>query len=84
MVTVKEIKEESVLVDFNHPLAGKDLVFDVEVAEVRDATNEELEHGHVHPDEGEHPDDVEDDSSSEESDDDTSEEQEEDSQKSSS
>lgn len=59
MVTVKEIKDESVLVDFNHPLAGKDLVFDVEVVEVRDASNEELEHGHVHPDEGEHPDDVE-------------------------
>ena len=47
-VTLAQIKDESVIVDFNHPLAGKDLSFDVEVVEVRDATQEELEHGHVH------------------------------------
>lgn len=44
-VTVKEIKDDSVLVDFNHPLAGKDLTFDVEVVDVRDATEDELEQG---------------------------------------
>jgi FKBP-type peptidyl-prolyl cis-trans isomerase SlyD len=34
--------------DFNHPLAGKDLHFSGSIAEVREATTEELEHGHVH------------------------------------
>lgn len=47
-VTLTQIKDDSVIVDFNHPLAGKDLSFEVEIAEVRDATDEELEHGHVH------------------------------------
>lgn len=35
-------------VDFNHPLAGKTLVFDVEVVDVRSATSEEIAHGHAH------------------------------------
>lgn len=48
VVTVKEVDEGSVKVDGNHPLAGETLHFDVEVAEVRDATAEEQEHGHVH------------------------------------
>jgi FKBP-type peptidyl-prolyl cis-trans isomerase SlyD len=39
---------ETVQVDFNHPLAGKDLHFDVAVKEVRAATPEELAHGHMH------------------------------------
>ena len=39
-------------VDLNHPLAGKGLVFDIEVIQVRDATAEELTHGHVHGDGG--------------------------------
>ena len=47
-VTVAEVKEETVLMDFNHPLAGKDLTFEVEVVEIREATKEELEHGHPH------------------------------------
>ena len=47
-VTVADIKDETVLIDFNHPLAGKELSFDVEIVDVRDATEEELEHGHVH------------------------------------
>lgn len=47
-VTVTEMAEDQVTVDANHPLAGHALNFDVEVAEVRDATEEELQHGHVH------------------------------------
>lgn len=35
-------------VDFNHPLAGVDVVFDVKITELRDATSEELSHGHAH------------------------------------
>lgn len=49
-LTVVEVQGEEVTVDFNHPLAGKDLDFDVEVLEVRPATEEELLHGHVHED----------------------------------
>ena len=45
---IKEVKGDAVVVDFNHPLAGKTLHFDVTVREVRAATPEELEHGHVH------------------------------------
>lgn len=48
VVTVREVSDESVKVDGNHPLAGETLHFDVEVADVRDATAEEQEHGHVH------------------------------------
>lgn len=48
VVTVKEVGEGTVKVDGNHPLAGETLHFDVEVAEVREATAEEQEHGHVH------------------------------------
>jgi len=52
MVTIAEIKDEAIVVDGNHPLAGMELNFDVKVVEVRDATDEELEHGHVHSAEG--------------------------------
>lgn len=41
-VVVKEIKEESVIVDFNHPLAGRELTFEYEVLEKRAATEEDL------------------------------------------
>jgi len=47
-VTVQKIGMSVVDVDLNHPMAGKDLSFDIEVVEVREATAEELEHGHVH------------------------------------
>jgi len=48
IILVKEVKGDEVLVDANHPLAGKDLSFNVDIIEVRDATAEELSHGHVH------------------------------------
>ncbi|MGX5914299.1 FKBP-type peptidyl-prolyl cis-trans isomerase [Aliidiomarina sp. Khilg15.8] len=47
-VMVVEVNDDTVTVDGNHPLAGVDLTFDVEVVGVRDATAEELDHGHVH------------------------------------
>ena len=47
-VTVTLVTDETVTVDGNHPLAGKDLNFDVTIADVREATAEELEHGHIH------------------------------------
>lgn len=48
IATVINIKDDTVTVDFNHQLAGETLHFDVEVVEVRDATADELSHGHVH------------------------------------
>ena len=48
MVTVVAIGEEMITVDGNHPLAGVHLNFDVKIREVREASEEELEHGHVH------------------------------------
>jgi FKBP-type peptidyl-prolyl cis-trans isomerase SlyD len=46
--TVVSIAGDSVKIDGNHPLAGRTLHFDVEVLSVRDATAEELKHGHAH------------------------------------
>lgn len=45
---VVKVGRFNVDVDVNHPLAGKTLTFDVEITEVRDATEEENSHGHVH------------------------------------
>jgi FKBP-type peptidyl-prolyl cis-trans isomerase SlyD len=45
---VTKIEGENVTLDLNHPLAGQNLNFDVSIADVRDATEEELSHGHVH------------------------------------
>ena len=42
------IEEEAVQMDFNHPMAGNDLFFKGQVTEVREATEEELNHGHIH------------------------------------
>jgi FKBP-type peptidyl-prolyl cis-trans isomerase SlyD len=47
-VTVTQIQGDMVTLDGNHPLAGKNLNFDIEITDVREATQEELEHGHVH------------------------------------
>ena len=54
IVTVTEIKDELIVVDGNHPLAGMELNFDVKIIEVRDASEEEIEHGHVHGEHGHH------------------------------
>jgi len=48
MITVVKIEGEDITLDYNHPLAGKDLHFDISIREVRKATQEELDHGHVH------------------------------------
>ncbi|MCV9385774.1 FKBP-type peptidyl-prolyl cis-trans isomerase [Reichenbachiella ulvae] len=45
---VLEIGEETVKMDFNHPMAGVDLYFTGEVVDVREASAEEIDHGHVH------------------------------------
>ncbi len=47
-VTIQKVGMSVVDVDLNHPMAGKDLHFDVEIVEVREASAEELQHGHVH------------------------------------
>lgn len=55
VVTVVGVDSDNVTIDGNHPLAGVTLHFDVTVKEVRDATSEELDHGHVHgPDDHHH------------------------------
>ena len=51
-VTIEKVGMSVVDVDLNHPMAGKDLDFDIEVVEVREASAEELAHGHVHGDGG--------------------------------
>ena len=48
LYTVTDIAEDRVVVDGNHPLSGKALVFSCTVTEVREATNKEVTHGHVH------------------------------------
>ncbi|MFB5944640.1 FKBP-type peptidyl-prolyl cis-trans isomerase [Albibacterium profundi] len=45
---VVEVSPEVVVVDLNHPMAGQNLHFDIEVLEVREATEDELSHGHAH------------------------------------
>lgn len=48
MAYIAEVEGDQVRLDFNHPLAGKDLDFAVEVVDLREATEEEKAHGHVH------------------------------------
>jgi len=49
---VREVRLETVLIDLNHPLAGRTLHFDVKVAAVREASPDEVEHGHAHGTDG--------------------------------
>jgi FKBP-type peptidyl-prolyl cis-trans isomerase SlyD len=51
-VTIQKVGMSVVDVDLNHPMAGKDLHFDIEIVDVREASKEEIEHGHVHGDGG--------------------------------
>jgi FKBP-type peptidyl-prolyl cis-trans isomerase SlyD len=52
--SVIEVNSTHATMDANHPLAGVDLIFDVEVVEIREATAEELSHGHAHGPGGHH------------------------------
>lgn len=52
--TIESIDGETVNIDGNHPLAGVTLNFDVEVLGMRDATEEEKQHGHAHGEDGHH------------------------------
>ncbi len=48
VITIASVEGDKINIDANHPLAGETLHFDVEVNEVRDASEEEIEHGHPH------------------------------------
>lgn len=48
VVTIIDIDGDDITIDGNHPLAGEALTFDVEVTNIREASNDELEHGHIH------------------------------------
>ncbi len=54
LVRVIAVSDTTVTVDMNHPLAGKQLTFDVEIVDIRPATEEELAHGHIHGEGGHH------------------------------
>jgi FKBP-type peptidyl-prolyl cis-trans isomerase SlyD len=54
ILTIKDVQGDQVTFDANHPLAGETLHFDVEIVDIRDATEEELDHGHVHGEHGHH------------------------------
>ncbi len=53
-VEITDITADVVTVDFNHPMAGKTLTFDIEIVSIRQAEDEELSHGHVHGHGGHH------------------------------
>ncbi|HIA11191.1 MAG TPA: peptidylprolyl isomerase [Flavobacteriales bacterium] len=54
VASVTDIDEKEITLDLNHPLAGETLHFEIEIMGVRDATVEELSHGHVHGPGGHH------------------------------
>jgi len=54
VVTVADVTDTEIIIDGNHPMAGKDLFFSIHVTEIREATAEELAHGHVHGPGGHH------------------------------
>ncbi|MDH5393077.1 MAG: peptidylprolyl isomerase [Gammaproteobacteria bacterium] len=48
VITVTDVKDDEITIDGNHPLAGERLHFSIEVKEIREASEEEISHGHVH------------------------------------
>src|SRR5690606_30165325 len=54
IVTIRDVEGDDVIVDGNHPLAGQRLNFEVKIVDVRDASEEEVAHGHVHGEGGHH------------------------------
>lgn len=52
IVSIVDVDGDTVTVDGNHVLAGQDLHFDIEITDIREASKEELEHGHPHSEEG--------------------------------
>ena len=54
IVTIRDVEGDDVIVDGNHPLAGQRLNFEVKIVEVREASDEEIAHGHVHGEGGHH------------------------------
>ena len=54
MITVAAIEGDQVTIDGNHPLAGVNLNFDVTIMDIREASEEEIAHGHVHGPDGHH------------------------------
>ncbi|MCI5107663.1 MAG: peptidylprolyl isomerase, partial [Pseudomonadales bacterium] len=49
-VRVTEVEGDDITIDANHPMAGMTLHFEVEIVDVREGTEQEIEHGHVHQD----------------------------------
>jgi len=54
IIVITKVEGDNITIDANHPLAGEQLTFDVAVTEIREATEEELSHGHVHGPDGHH------------------------------
>jgi FKBP-type peptidyl-prolyl cis-trans isomerase SlyD len=54
MASIKAVDEQQIMLDANHPLAGQELHFDVEIVAIRPASQEELSHGHPHGPDGHH------------------------------
>ena len=48
VITIVKVEDDIISIDANHPLAGEELHFDIEILDVRDATEEEVKHGHAH------------------------------------
>ena len=54
ILTIIDINDEEVVLDGNHPMAGQNLNFEIQIREVREATADEISHGHVHGPGGQH------------------------------
>lgn len=54
MAQVVDVDDDFITVDFNHPMAGEELHFDVTIVDLRPATKEEMTHGHAHGEGGHH------------------------------